>query len=69
MQKLPYIPLENQPLFRCFLSVQDPRVPGRCFYPLNVTFRQLCVTFNKKYVSMYHVSKQRGETNGTVNII
>ncbi len=39
-----YVPkAKNQYLFHCFLSIKDPRVPGRCIYPLiNILLITLC---------------------------
>ena len=35
--------IEDQWLFQCLLSIQDPRIPGRCLYPLiNILFISLC---------------------------
>lgn len=41
MQKTTRILWENQHLSRCFLTLPDPRVRGRCKYPL---FNILCIT-------------------------
>ncbi len=43
MKQITSISVENQPLFRCLLAIDDPRVPGRCLYPLHeILFIILC---------------------------
>lgn len=43
MEKVTRISLLNQPLFRTFMDVPDPRVGGRCLYPLfEIIFITLC---------------------------
>lgn len=43
MEKTTCKSLKNQYLFHCFLSIKDPRVPGRCIYPLiNILLITLC---------------------------
>lgn len=43
MDKATRKPLKNQSLFHCFLSIKDPRVQGRCQYPLfNILVMTVC---------------------------
>lgn len=43
MSKVTRISISNQPLIKVFLNLKDPRVSGRCLYPLiNVIFITLC---------------------------
>lgn len=43
MEKITRISLEDQPLFKVFLNLKDPRVSGRCLYPLiNIIFITVC---------------------------
>ena len=43
MKKSTRKPVKNQWLFQCFLSIEDPRVMGRCTYPLiNILVITLC---------------------------
>jgi len=43
VEKVTRISLKDQPLFKVFFSVKDPRVGGRCLHPLrNILFITLC---------------------------
>lgn len=43
MEKVTHISLQDQPLFKVFLNLKDPRVRGRCLYPLiNIIFITVC---------------------------
>ena len=43
MEKFTRISVLDQPLFRVFSNLPDPRVKGRCLYPLfNIIFIALC---------------------------
>lgn len=43
MEKVSHNYVKNQSLFHCFLTIRDPRVKGRCTYPLiNVLVITLC---------------------------
>ena len=47
MEKVTRISQLDQPLFQVFMSVPDPRVPGRCIYPLvNILFITLCAVIS-----------------------
>ncbi len=43
MEKVTRISFLDQPLFRVFFDIKDPRVGGRCLHPLiNIIFITLC---------------------------
>jgi hypothetical protein len=43
MEKTTRISLEDQPLFKVFVNLKDPRVRARCLYSLiNILFITLC---------------------------
>ena len=43
MEKVTRICVFDQPLFKVFLNLKDPRVGGRCLHPLgNIIFITIC---------------------------
>jgi predicted transposase YbfD/YdcC len=55
---------KNQALFNCFISIQDPRVRGRCSYPLInilviVLFSLICGCDNWKAMALFAKTRRR----------
>lgn len=64
MNKNMWILFRKQSLFNCFISLKDPRVGGRCLYPLMnivvITFCALiCGADNWKAIELFAKKRQR----------